>query len=90
MGLKIFFATFWLVLCAELADKTQLVGIGMSAKTGRPFLVWLASVLAYMVVTLFSVFIGAFLAKYLKPDFIRYFSAGAFIILGILMLFKII
>jgi putative Ca2+/H+ antiporter (TMEM165/GDT1 family) len=31
MDLKIFFAAFSAIFPAELADKTQLVGIGMSA-----------------------------------------------------------
>lgn len=37
MNLKIFLATFGAIFLAELADKTQFVGIGMTAKTG----VWL-------------------------------------------------
>jgi putative Ca2+/H+ antiporter (TMEM165/GDT1 family) len=36
MDWKVFFVTFGAVFLAELADKTQLVGVGMSAKTGKP------------------------------------------------------
>lgn len=83
---RIFLATFSAVFLAELADKTQLVGIGMAAKSGRPFLVWAGSVAAYMLITALSVFLGAVLGKYIKPEFIRYFGAALFIIIGALML----
>ncbi len=82
---KIFLVTFGAIFLAELADKTQLVGIGMSAKSGKPFAVWLGSVSAYMVVTALSVLIGAALGEYLKPELIRYAGAILFVIIGILM-----
>ncbi|MBI4707427.1 MAG: TMEM165/GDT1 family protein [Candidatus Omnitrophica bacterium] len=90
MDWKIFIATFVAVFWAELADKTQLVGIGMTAKTGRPASVWVGSVCAYMLVTVISVLIGALLAKYISPELIRYFGAATFIIMGVLILFKVI
>lgn len=85
MDWKIFFATFTAIFFAELADKTQLVGIGMSAKTGKPFAVLAGSVAAYAVVTVLSVLIGVLLGKYLKPEVIKYTGASLFIIIGILM-----
>ena len=83
---KIFLATFGAIFVAELADKTQLVGIGMSAKSGKPIVVWLGSVAAYMLVTLISVLIGGVLTNYIKPEIIRSIGAGLFILIGILML----
>jgi putative Ca2+/H+ antiporter (TMEM165/GDT1 family) len=83
-------ATFGAVFFAELADKTQLVGIGMAAKTGKPVSVWLGSVSAYVIVTVISVFLGAILAKFIRPELIRYVGASLFIIIGFLMLFKAI
>ena len=85
MGWKIFLATFTAVFFAELADKTQLVGINMAAKSGKPLTVWIGSVLAYAVVTVLSVFLGAILAKYIKPELIRYIGASLFIIIGVLI-----
>ena len=85
MDWKIFFATFSAIFFAELADKTQLIGIGMAAKTGRPLTVWMGSVAAYMVVTVLSVLVGAILAKYIRPEIIRYTGAALFIIIGVLM-----
>lgn len=85
MDWKIFFATFVAIFFAELADKTQLVGIGMTAKTGKPLVVWLGSVFAYIIVTIISVLIGLTLGKYLKPELIRYAGASLFVIIGVLM-----
>jgi len=90
MDWKIFLMTFGAVFLAELADKTQLVGIGMAAKTGKPLSVWLGSVSAYIVVTVITVLVGATLGKYLRPEVVRYSGAGLFIIIGLLMLFKLI
>jgi putative Ca2+/H+ antiporter (TMEM165/GDT1 family) len=90
MDWKIFLATFGAVFFAELADKTQMVGIGMAAKTGKPISVWLGSVSAYVIVTVISVFLGAILAKFIRPELIRYIGASLFIIIGFLMLFKAI
>lgn len=90
MDWAIFAATFGAVFFAELADKTQLVGIGMAAKTGKPFSVWMGSVSAYIIVTVISVFLGAIMAKFIRPELIRYIGASMFIIIGFLMLLKVI
>ncbi len=87
---KIFLMTFGAVFLAELADKTQLVGIGMAAKSGKPFSVWLGSVCAYALVTIISVFIGAALGRFIKPELIRYLGAVLFIIIGVLIFLKLI
>ena len=85
MDWKVFLATFSAIFVAELADKTQLVGIGMTAKTGKPLSVWIGSVFAYMLVTIISVVIGLALAKFIKPELIKYTGATLFILLGVLM-----
>ncbi len=86
MDWKIYFTTFAAVFAAELADKTQLVGIGLSAKTGKPLTVWMGSVSAYLIITALSVIFGAAAAKYLRPDIIRYTAGSVFIVIGILAL----
>ena len=85
MDWRIFFVTFTAVFFAELADKTQLVGISMSAKSGKPLSVWLGSISAYIIVTAISVLIGVTLGKYIKPEIIRYCGAFLFVVIGILM-----
>lgn len=90
MDWKVFVATFGAVFFAELADKTQLVGIGMAAKTGKPLSVWAGSVSAYILVTVISVFLGAIMARFIRPELIRYIGASMFILIGCLMLLKLI
>ncbi|MFH1692149.1 MAG: TMEM165/GDT1 family protein [Candidatus Omnitrophota bacterium] len=86
MDWKIFVTTFFAVFVAELADKTQLVGIGMASKSGKPFSVWAGSVTAYLLITAASVFLGALLGKYLRPDVVKIAGAVLFIVIGFLML----
>ncbi|MDD5120250.1 MAG: TMEM165/GDT1 family protein [Candidatus Omnitrophica bacterium] len=90
MDWKIIAATFGAVFFAELADKTQMVGIGLAAKTGKPLSVWIGSVGAYIVVTIISVFLGSLAAKFIRPELIRYIGASLFILIGALMLIKAI
>ncbi len=85
MDWKILVATFTAVFLAELADKTQLVGLGMAAKSGKPLTVWLGSVSAYIIITAITVLICASLAKYIKPELIRYIGASIFVVIGMLM-----
>jgi putative Ca2+/H+ antiporter (TMEM165/GDT1 family) len=90
MDWKVILATFGAVFVAELADKTQLVGISMASKTGKPISVWLGSVAGYMLVTVISVLIGLAVSRFVKPEVIRYIGAGLFIIMGILMILDVL
>ncbi len=85
MDWKIIAATFTSVFVAEMADKTQLVGITMASKSGKPAQVWVGSVAAYAVVTVISVLLGAMASKFLKPELVKDTGAVIFILLGILM-----
>ncbi|MCK9267011.1 TMEM165/GDT1 family protein [bacterium] len=87
MDFKIFVMAFGAIFFAELADKTQLIGLCLSGKTGRPLLVWAGSVGAYIIVTGLTVLIGAHLGKCLKVEIIKYFGGALFVLLGALMLF---
>lgn len=86
MDWKIFFAAFSAIFVAELADKTQLVGLGMSAQSGKPISVLLGSIAAYAVVTLITVMLGSIAGKYIKPEVVKYIGGVLFIGLGALML----
>ncbi len=88
MDLKVMIATFAAVMVAELADKTQLVGITMASKTLKPISVFLGSVAAYAVITGVSVLVGSVIGKHLNPVYLRYGGACLFIVLGVLLLFN--
>ncbi len=85
MDFKIMGVAFMSILIAELADKTQLIGLCLSAKSGKPLSVWLGSVTAYMIITVVTVLAGALLARYIKPEIVKYTGAALFIVIGILM-----
>ncbi len=86
MDWKIFVTTFLAVFVAELADKTQLVGIGLASKSGKPLAVWAGSVAAYILITAVSVLAGALLGRYLNPDVVKIVGAVLFILIGLFML----
>ena len=88
MDWKVFLATLSAIFFAELADKTQLVGITMASKTGKPLSVFLGSIAGYALVTLISVILGTLLAKYVKPELTRFGGATAFVVIGMLMFFN--
>ena len=88
MDWKIFLATLSAIFFAELADKTQIVSLTMSGKTGKPLSVFWGSLAGYALVTLISVILGTLLAKYIKPDIIRYVGATTFVVIGTLMFFN--
>ena len=90
MDWKVFFVTFASVFVAELADKTQLVGIAMASESRKPVSVWFGSVCAYMLVTVLSVLIGLAIGKFIKPELVRYLGASLFIIIGVLIFLKLI
>ena len=86
MDWKICAATFGTIWLAELGDKTQLAAIMMTSKTGRPLSVFLGAVLALTVVTLLGVLFGEGLMRVIPEHLIKNIAAGAFIVIGVLML----
>ncbi len=86
MDFKIFLTAFTSILIAELADKTQLMGITLATKTGRPLSVWAGSVLAFMIITAVGVTVGTYLGKFIPPSSLRYGGGAVFIFIGFLMI----
>lgn len=87
MDWKIFVATFGAVFFAELADKTQIVGLTMAAKSQKPWAVLLGSVAAYCLITAISVVIGFALSRFIKPEWLKMAGAVIFVIMGLLLFF---
>ena len=80
-------ASFSAVFLAEIADKTQLVGIGLASKSMKPVSVLIGSLLAYAVITSLSVFAAALVGKHIRPEYLKYGGSFLFILIGILMFF---
>ncbi len=90
MDWKPLISTFTLLLLAELGDKTQLAVIMQAAKFQKPWMVFAGAALALVVVTGIGVIVGQACSTALPRDLLRWLAGGAFIIMGILMLLKVI
>jgi len=88
MSKSVFWATFITVFLAELGDKTQLAAMMATAKSGEIWTVFLSASLALVVATLLGVLVGAWLFKYVPPHLIKYCAGGAFILVGLWVIFK--
>lgn len=87
MDWKMFGTAFLTLFLAELGDKTQLAVITMTAKTESKVAVFLGASLALVLVSLLGVLLGGVLSQYVPTEWLQRIVAGAFIIIGVLMLF---
>jgi putative Ca2+/H+ antiporter (TMEM165/GDT1 family) len=85
---KIFIATFSTIFIAEIGDKTQFAAIAASAQTDSTWSVLMATVLALALAGAIGVLLGSVLSNYIDPHKMRYFSAAAFIGMGIWIAIK--
>ena len=86
MDWKICLAAFWTIFLAELGDKTQLANVSLAARARSPLAVCIGSIMAFSLVTIITVTLGGMLAKFIKPEYVRYAAGGVFVIAGVLML----
>jgi len=90
MDWKIFGTAFLTLFLAELGDKTQLAVITMTADTSSKASVFLGAASALVVVTLIGVLLGGVLSAWIPTEWLQRIVAVAFIVIGVLMLFKIL
>lgn len=86
MDWKVLASTFALLFVAELGDKTQLAVISMTAKTSKPFTVFLGATTALAVVTLIGALAGGLVTQWVPVSYLSKVSAASFIAIGVLML----
>lgn len=89
---RLFLSSLSVVFLSEMGDKTQVTTMLLAGQ--KPlYVLWVAlgSLAALICTSFFEVVIGAnLLARFIKPEILQLFSAGIFIILGILLLTGII
>lgn len=90
MEWKIFFTAFITIFLAELGDKTQLAAITMTAKTNAPVAIFLGASLALILVTVLAVLLGSVVTQYVPTEWLQRVVAVSFILIGVLMLFKVL
>jgi putative Ca2+/H+ antiporter (TMEM165/GDT1 family) len=80
-----FGSTFSLLFLAELGDKTQLAVLGLAGKQPSPWPVFLGGALALAAVTALGVLGGRQLCRWISEEVLLRVSAGAFVLMGVLM-----
>jgi putative Ca2+/H+ antiporter (TMEM165/GDT1 family) len=90
MDWKVFLSTFALLFVAELGDKTQLAVISMTSKHGRPWPVFIGATAALALVTLLGVVCGEAICRIVPESLLTKVSAGVFVVMGVLMWFKVL
>jgi len=90
MDWKTFTATFVALFWAEMGDKTQLAAISMTSKTGKPLSVFLGAALALCLVTLIGVIFGEGLMKVVPEAYVHRGAAVLFVVIGVLMWFRVL
>jgi len=86
MDLKLIFTTFFTLFVAELGDKTQLACIMLTAKTKKPWEVFIGASIALSLVSLLGVIFADFLTAYISPDMVKKIAGIGFILIGALIL----
>lgn len=84
--LKTVMYTFFLVFIAELGDKTQLATMLLSAKSNSLVTVFIGSSLALICSSFIGVFAGAYITRYIPPQYIQNSAGILFIAMGLLIL----
>lgn len=87
MDWKLLATTFGTLFVAELGDKTQLACMLMTAKSQKPWTVFLGSSLALVLVSFLGVMFANFICQYISPNVIKKIAAVGFVLMGGLIFF---
>ena len=88
MDWKLLAATFTAVFFAELGDKTQLATLTLAGESGKTMTVFAGSALALVTSALIAALLGSVLNRYIDPIWIKRVAGIAFVVMGILILFR--
>jgi putative Ca2+/H+ antiporter (TMEM165/GDT1 family) len=86
MDWRVILTTFGVIFLAEMGDKTQLAAMTMAAQTKKPWAVLIGASVALACVSAIGVVVGGALGQYLPLVWIKRAAAGAFIVIGVLIL----
>ncbi|MBU0608313.1 MAG: TMEM165/GDT1 family protein [Armatimonadetes bacterium] len=90
MNWQAFITTFGMLLIAELGDKTQLAVVMQAAKFQKPWMVLLGASLALILVSALGTCVGHVCGLYLPREIIGRVAGGVFIVMGVLMVFRVL
>lgn len=86
MDLRVVVSVFAAVFLAELGDKTQLAIMGFAAESKSLISVFTGAAAAMVVATILAVIFGGVISAYVPQKAIHFLAGGAFIVIGVLML----
>ena len=81
--LSILITSFTTIFLAELADKTQLATLMLSAQSGRPLIIFIGASLALIATSLLGVLIGRWIANNLPRQRFTVVSGVIMLTLGL-------
>ena len=87
MDFKVIMSVFAAVFLAELGDKTQLAIMGFAAESKSLVSVFAGAAAAMVVATVLAVIFGGVISAYVPEKAIHLVAGGAFIVIGVFMLF---
>ncbi len=87
--IEAFLAALVFSLLGELADKTQLLVLGLAMKYKAPFMVFLGAVGGHLLIDAIAVLIGVFLGFAFSSNIIQIIVAIFFMALGLWTLYKV-
>lgn len=88
MDWKLFIATFGTIFLAEIGDKTQFAAIAASSQSKSFWEILVAVVLALSLAGTIGVIVGKGLSQVLDPSWMKYFSGGLFLAVGLWIILK--
>lgn len=80
-------SVFAVVFLAELGDKTQLAILGLAAESKALGSVFVGAAAAMLLATVLAVIFGGAIAAYVPTKAVHMFAGGAFVLIGVFMLF---
>ncbi len=88
MDWRALFSTFGLIFLAELGDKTQLTTMTLAAQSKAPWSVFLGAAAALALTSLLGVVFGEALTRVIPRQYLHTGAGLAFIVLGLLLVFR--
>ncbi len=88
MDWKVLTSAFWIVLLAEMGDKTQLAAVALAASSRKPWQVWAGAIAALAVSLAVAVGVGAVFSRVIPPAAMRRSAAVFFVLCGVWLWFR--
>jgi putative Ca2+/H+ antiporter (TMEM165/GDT1 family) len=80
--------SFFMILMAELGDKTQLVTASLAARHDAPLEVFMGSTLALWTVALIGIFAGRWLTRFVPLQYVHRGAGALFIVFGAVIFYE--